>query len=50
MSAPPLRCPYRLRRHDGLDRLKMWFPDNTVSEIGKNSQTKVEVCLFVTVP
>jgi hypothetical protein len=28
----------------------MWLPDNTVSEIGKNSQTKVEVPSLVTVP
>src|SRR5262249_7341082 len=44
------REPHRLRRHDGLDRLKMWLPDNTVSEIGKNSQTKWKSGSFVTVP
>jgi len=28
----------------------MWLPDNTVSEIGKNSQTKWKSASFVTVP
>jgi hypothetical protein len=42
--------PHRLRRQDGLDRLKMWLSDNSVSRNPNELTNKVEVRIVVTVP